>query len=187
MNETFSRAVTDLVSVHLVPRRSTDSLIRFLYLSSCSSGGGRRLLHSSTTRFLAFVVDDLSFSRCRRTRSLWAASLFCHFSNPWGRAILSRKSKIVRRSSGGNISQSSCALLASVKEGTRESSSGLGGENESEGVSTPDSGEPPPRDDVEDSSTRLGDKFDEMFSPERTGSDVAFLASFGSAIPSVLP
>lgn len=143
MNDTFSRTVTALVSCHLLPRRSTDTLTRVRYLSSCSSGGGTRLRHSSTTRSFAFKPDDFSFSRCRRTLSVCADKVFCHFSRRSGKARLSRRSKTVRRSKGGKTSQSSWYELLFEKEAFRASIAGLGGDEERFGVLTPGGGESP--------------------------------------------
>lgn len=136
MNESFSRAVTAFVSFHRVPSRSTESLIRFRYFSSCSSGGGNLLRHSSTTLSFALIPEDFIFSRCRRTFSVCAVNVFCHFSSRCGRARLSSKSKTVIRSRGGNNSQSSWYELLFENEGFRDMKPGVGG-NESEGVLTP--------------------------------------------------
>jgi len=61
----------------------------------------------STTLSFAFLLDDLNFSRWRRTLSVCADKVFCHFSSRCGSARLSRTSNTVRRSKGGNASQSS--------------------------------------------------------------------------------
>jgi len=81
MKDIFSRAVTVLVSFQRLPILSTLSRIRFLYFSSCSSAGGTRRRHSSTTR--SFACDPLVFktSRCFRTFSVCAERLLCSFSS----------------------------------------------------------------------------------------------------------
>ena len=148
MKESFSRAVTAFVSCHLEPRRFTESLIRFLYLSNCSSGGGRRLRHSSTTLSFALDVDDLIFSRCRRTLSVCADSLVCHFSRREGSARLSKRSNTVRVSNGG--SHSSWQELKSEVDAFLDSKFGLGMGEASSGVFEPMSGEPSFADEVHD-------------------------------------
>lgn len=146
MKESFSRTVTFFASFHLEPSRSTEVLIRLLYLSSCSSGGGRRLRHSSTTLSFAVAVDDFSFSRCRRTRSVCADNFSCHFSSRVGRARLSSRSK--RVSVSGGVSQSSWPK--SDVDAFRDRRLGLGIGEEPSGVLGSVGGEPPFADEPED-------------------------------------
>ena len=58
---------------------------------------------------------------------------------------------MVRRSRGGNTSHSSWYVLPLVKDGLRDSASGVGGVEEASGVLIPSSGEPPLVEDVDDS------------------------------------
>lgn len=101
-NETFSFSVTVFASFHLVLSRSTDTFMRCLYLSSCSSGCTfTRFRHSSTTVFLLDSARLASLARCRRTFSAWLCTALCIFSNRWGSARFSSMSNMVRRSTGG--------------------------------------------------------------------------------------
>jgi hypothetical protein len=150
MNEIFSRIVTVAVLFHCFPSRSTETRIRWRYLSSCSSAVGTRFLHSPTTRFLACMEVDLSLSRCLCTLSFCAISVCCHFSS-FCKARLSRRSNTVGRSSGGHVSQSSWYELLFENDGLRDNPRDPGGVEEpsAEYVGTEES-------DVTDSDLSLG-------------------------------
>jgi hypothetical protein len=141
INDTFSRSVTVLVSFQRSPSLSILLRIFFRYLSSCSSAGGTRFRHSSTTRCFVAVPRDLRASRCLRTFSVCACKFLCSFSNCCGRAKLSRRSKTVSLSNGGNASQSSWYELLPEKDGFRESRGLLGIDADRIGVLVPSGGE----------------------------------------------
>src|SRR5271154_3747538 len=107
MNDTFSLAEIVAVSFHLFCNWSTECFILLRYLRSCSSAVGTRFLHSAIALSFAFAPVDLIRSCCLLTRSLCAARVVCHFSSFEGSARLSKMSKKVSFSIGGNVSQSS--------------------------------------------------------------------------------
>src|SRR5436305_5657089 len=120
MNDSFSRAVTTAVSLHLLLSVSTDLFTRFRYLASCSSAVGIRLRHSETA--LSFALAPVALSRCCcfLTFSFCAARVACHFSSCDGNAMFSKMSKNVSLSSGGQASQSSWNEPLLVNDELRE-------------------------------------------------------------------
>lgn len=108
MKDSFSRAVTALVSFHLSPNLSMLSLMRLPYFSSFSSAvAGTRRFHSSAIRRLASLPRVTRASRCFLTLLVCFETAFESFSSRSGTPKLSKRSKTVRRSRGGKASQSS--------------------------------------------------------------------------------